>query len=102
MEPSSVKDILIRGPVGSRRRWRHCRCDRLIDGEAIVCDESGLTVFDLTRSRRSMLPPSHLNRGSSRAGAWRAAVAALASRTPLIPRAQLHIGSLRCEPPKGL
>jgi ATP-dependent DNA ligase len=31
----------------------------LIDGEAIVCDESGLAVFDLTRSRRSMLPPSH-------------------------------------------
>jgi hypothetical protein len=31
----------------------------LIDGEAIVCDESGLAVFNLTRSPRSMLPPSH-------------------------------------------
>jgi hypothetical protein len=31
----------------------------LIDGEAIVCDESSLAMFDLTRSRRSMLPPSH-------------------------------------------
>jgi hypothetical protein len=31
----------------------------LIDGEAILCDESGLAVFNLRRSRRSMLPPSH-------------------------------------------
>jgi hypothetical protein len=40
---------------------RECRAltPYLIDGEAIVCDESGLAVFDLTRSRRSMLPPSH-------------------------------------------
>jgi hypothetical protein len=31
----------------------------LIDGEAIVCDESSLAMFELTHSRLPMLPPWH-------------------------------------------
>jgi hypothetical protein len=37
----------------SRKRSRRCRSECVIDGEAIVCDDGGLAVFDLIRSHRS-------------------------------------------------
>ena len=52
-------DLATRFPLGAAAVAALPVRSYLIDGEAIVCDESGLAVFNLRRSRRSMLPPSH-------------------------------------------